>query len=112
MLKDIYPLAHSPLVSGSCLDSLLGFFGALVRADGQIASHIVPGLVISLNHAKSADTLPTNVAKVVSQVVRNQMSIAAGIIAEFSKPLKAGLRHLCLKCMPSLTISLVRLKGL
>ncbi|GJJ09394.1 hypothetical protein Clacol_003616 [Clathrus columnatus] len=90
ILKDMYPLAHSPLVSGACLDALLAFFGALVKADGQIASHVVPGLVISLKNANPADTLPTNVAKVVSQVVRNQMSIAAGIIAEFSKPLKPG----------------------
>lgn len=96
VLKDIYPLAPSPLVSGSCLDAFLSFFGALVKADGQIASHVVPGLVISFKNANPADTLPTNVAKIVSQVVRNQMSIAAGIIAEFSRPLKVISCGFCL----------------
>ena len=88
LLQDIYPLAHSPLVSGACLDALLGFFGALVEADRQIASHVVPGLVISLNKAKKAEAVPGNIAKVVSRVVRSQKAVAAGMIAEFSKSLK------------------------
>ncbi|KAF8525252.1 armadillo-type protein [Hysterangium stoloniferum] len=90
VLKDIYPLAHSPLVSGASLDALLGFFGALVEADVQIASHVVPGLVTSLKKANAGEAVPANVAKVVSRVVRSQMSVAAGMIAEFSKSLKAG----------------------
>lgn len=88
LLQDIYPLAHSPLVSGACLDALLGFFGALVEADRQIASHVVPGLVSSLDKAKKAEAVPGNIAKVVSRVVWRQKAIAAGMIAEFSKALK------------------------
>jgi cullin-associated NEDD8-dissociated protein 1 len=88
VLHDIYPLAHSPLVSGACLDALLGFFGALVEADSQIASHVVPGLVSSLSKAKKAEAVPGNVAKVVSRVVRSQKAVAAGMIVEFSRSLK------------------------
>ncbi|KAF8588484.1 TIP120-domain-containing protein [Ramaria rubella] len=90
VLQDIYPLAHSPLVSGACLDALLGFFGALVEADRQIASHVVPNLVTSLNKANKGETVPANIAKIVSRVVRSQKAIAAGMIAEFSKALKPG----------------------
>ena len=88
ILQDIYPLAHSPLVSGACLDALLGFFGALVEADSQIASHLVPGLVTSVNKANKAEAVPANVAKVVGRVVRSQPAVAAGMIAEFSRSLK------------------------
>jgi cullin-associated NEDD8-dissociated protein 1 len=66
----------------------LGFFGALVEADSQIASHVVPGLVVSLNKANNAEAIPGNVAKVVSRVVRSQKAVAAGMIAEFSRSLK------------------------
>ncbi|KIJ45062.1 hypothetical protein M422DRAFT_167119 [Sphaerobolus stellatus SS14] len=90
ILKDIYPLAHSPLVSGACLDSLLGFFSALVEADSQIASHVIPGLVTALKKADRSEAVPANVAKVVSCIVRSQISVAAGVIAEFSRSLKPG----------------------
>lgn len=93
-LDNIYPLAHSPLVSGACLDALLGLFGALVQADSQIASHVVPGLVASLSKAKKAEAVPGNVAKVVSRVVRSQTAVAAGMIVEFSKSLKVCTRML------------------
>jgi len=97
VLQDIYPLAHSNLVSGTCLDSLLGFFGALVEADGQIASHLIPGLVTSLKKADPKFSVPGNVAKVVSRIVRNQISVAAGVIAEFTKSLKVRVSP-CLLC--------------
>jgi len=42
ILQDIYPLAHSPLVSGACLDALLCFLARSLRPDSQIASHLVP----------------------------------------------------------------------
>jgi cullin-associated NEDD8-dissociated protein 1 len=47
VLGDIYQIAHSPLLSGAALDSLLMFFSSLVQADSQIATHVVPNLAIS-----------------------------------------------------------------
>ncbi|KAJ6521352.1 armadillo-type protein [Mycena vulgaris] len=88
LLPDIYRIAHSPLVSGAALDSLLSFCGALVSADDQIATHLVPNLVIAVEKAPRADASPSNVAKAVAQIVRSQQSIAAGTIAQYAKNVK------------------------
>jgi hypothetical protein len=42
LLADIYDIAQSLLVSKVALDSILAFFAALVQADRQFATHIVP----------------------------------------------------------------------
>lgn len=91
LLSDIYAIAHSPLVSGAALDSLLLFFSALVRADDQISTHLVPNLVISVEKAPKAQASPANVAKCIAQVVKSQQNVAAGMIAEYSKNLKVWL---------------------
>ncbi|KAJ7070168.1 hypothetical protein C8F01DRAFT_1049389 [Mycena amicta] len=88
LLPDIYRIAHSPLVSGVTLDSLLSFVAALVSADGQIATHLVPNLVIAVEKAPKADASPSNVAKCVLQIVRDQQSIAAGSIVQYAKNIK------------------------
>ncbi|KDR68751.1 hypothetical protein GALMADRAFT_256581 [Galerina marginata CBS 339.88] len=99
LLKDIYEVAHSPLVSGVALDSLFRFFAALVQADGQIATHVVPNLVKSSESAAKGDNSPSNVAKCIGEVVKSQLAIAAGTIAEYSKYLKKPS-----KVKPSLVI--------
>lgn len=88
LLQNIYAIAHSPLVSGAPFDSVLAFFAALVEADGQIATHVVPNLVISIEKSPKGQVSQANVAKCVGQVVKSQQSIAAGTIAEFSRHLK------------------------
>ena len=88
MLPDVYGIAHSPLLSGAPFDALLEFFGALVQADMQIATHVVPNLVIAVERAPKAEASLTNVAKCVGQVVNSQRGIAAGTIAEFGRHLK------------------------
>lgn len=90
VLNDIYAISHSPLVSGPALDALFKFYAALVQADNQIATHIVPNLVISSEKAPKAENSPSNVAKCVAQVVRNFQGVAAGVIAEYSKNIKAS----------------------
>lgn len=91
VLKDIYAMAQSPLVSGAALDALLGFFGALVEADNQIAAHVVPSLKISAEKATS-EVSSANVAKCIAQIAKSQQAIAAGIIADFSKQIKVLVR--------------------
>ncbi|KAG2134947.1 armadillo-type protein [Suillus cothurnatus] len=54
VLGDIYQIAHSPLLSGAALDSLLMFFSSLVQADSQIATHVVPNLAISAEKTNKA----------------------------------------------------------
>ncbi|KII94441.1 hypothetical protein PLICRDRAFT_172091 [Plicaturopsis crispa FD-325 SS-3] len=89
ILADIYAIAHSPLVSGVALEAVLAFFEALVQADNQIATHVVPSLVKSVeSEGKSVATSYANVAKCVAGVVKSQQGVAAGTIAEFSKHLK------------------------
>ncbi|KAJ7888140.1 hypothetical protein B0H14DRAFT_3856136 [Mycena olivaceomarginata] len=51
--SDVYRIAHSPLVSSAALDSLLSFCATLVSADHQIATHLVPSLVIAAEKAPS-----------------------------------------------------------
>lgn len=93
ILKEIYTIAHSPLVSGAALDAMLVFFGALVHADNQIASHVVPSLVASAEKVPKAESSPANVAKCVAQVVKVQKGVAAGMIAEFSKHIKVSISN-------------------
>ena len=88
LLNDIYNIAHSPLVAGVALDSLFRFFSALVQADNQISTHVVPNLVISSEKAPKAENSPSNVAKCIGHIVGSQLSIAAGTIAEYAKHLK------------------------
>ena len=88
LLTDVYRIAHSPLVSGAALDSLLAFFSALVQADSQIATHVVPNLVIGVEKSPKAEANPSNVAKCIGQVVRSSQGVAAGTIAEYSKAVK------------------------
>ncbi|KAG6828860.1 hypothetical protein H0H92_006567 [Tricholoma furcatifolium] len=88
LLADIYRISHSPLLSTAALDSLLSFYDALVQADDQISTHVVPNLVISVEKAQKAEAKPANVARCVAQVVKSQPNVAAGAIAEYSKNIK------------------------
>ncbi|PPQ63540.1 hypothetical protein CVT24_004770 [Panaeolus cyanescens] len=106
LLNDIYAVAHSPLVSGVALESLFRFFTALVQADNQIATHLVPNLVNTADKAPKAESSPGNVAKCVAQVVKSQLGIAAGTIAEYSKALKNPA-----KSKPSLVILSLSIVG-
>ncbi|KAG8898086.1 hypothetical protein FRB99_007676, partial [Tulasnella sp. 403] len=90
ILPQTYQIAYSPAVSGSALEALTDFFCALVVADSQIATHVVPGLVQGLEKSSSADTSPSNVSKCISAVIKGSPGIAAGTIAEFSKAIKPG----------------------
>lgn len=83
-------LVCSPLVSGAALSSTEEFFGTLVTVDNQIASHIIPNLITSLDRA-GREGSPANVSKCIAQVVRNAMGIAAGTIAEFTKHVKVDV---------------------
>ncbi|KAI3602368.1 cullin-associated nedd8-dissociated protein 1 [Moniliophthora roreri] len=88
LLTTMYSISHSPLVAGSALDSLLNFYAALILADSQIATHVVPNLVLAVDKAPKADANPSNVAKCVAQVVKSHQGVAAGTIAEYSKHVK------------------------
>ncbi|KAK1235725.1 hypothetical protein PQX77_001032 [Marasmius sp. AFHP31] len=88
LLSTIYSISHSPLVSGNALDSLLGFYAALIRADEQIATHVVPNLVLTVEKAGKADANSANVAKCIAQVVKTHQGVAAGTIAEYAKHIK------------------------
>ncbi len=88
LLQPVYQLAHSPLVSGSALEALTNFYCALVVADPEIATRVVPGLVAAIEKHERAEASPENVSKCISAVVRGSPAIAAGVIAEFSKAIK------------------------
>jgi len=88
IVAPVYQLACSPLIAGQALEALASFFGALVEADNQIASHVVPGLVIALEKSNAGETSPANVSKCISAIVKGAMSIAAGVIAEFAKAIR------------------------
>ena len=90
VLPATYQLACSPLVTGPALDSILQFFGTLVEADGQIATHVIPGLIKNMDELGS-DASPSNVSKCLAKIVSVQMGIAAGTIAEFTKYIKVNL---------------------
>lgn len=104
LLGSIYSISHSALVSGAALDSLLTFYAALVQADNQIAAHIIPNLVLSVEKAPKAEASPANVARCIAQVVKSQNGIAAGVIAEYSRHLK--VRALFVGWPSALTFSL------
>ncbi|KAG6856601.1 hypothetical protein H0H87_002693 [Tephrocybe sp. NHM501043] len=88
LLADIYEISHSPLLSPTALESLLSFYAALVQADDQISTHVVPSLVISIEKAPATNASPANVARCIAQVVKSQLNVAAGVIAEYSKNIK------------------------
>ncbi|KAI0307414.1 TIP120-domain-containing protein [Multifurca ochricompacta] len=96
VLEDVYGIAYSPLTSGAALDSVLAFFGALVEADFQIATHVVSSLTRGAPEKPKGDVSYPNVAKCVAQVVRSYQALAAGVIAEFSKTLKLSMSLLIL----------------
>lgn len=90
LLTDIYDVAHSPLVAGAAFDSILAFFAALVEADMEVATHVVPNLAIAVEKAPKAEASQGNVARCIGQVVKAQRGVAAGTVAEFSKHLKVS----------------------
>jgi len=65
------------LISGLVLESLFRFCAAVFQAHNQIATHIVPNLVISAEKAPKAATIHVNVAN-CAQVVKNERGVAAG----------------------------------
>ncbi len=71
-----------------CLGGFVDFLSALVQADAQIATHVIPNLVIPLQKEKKADLSYMNVAKCVGIIIKCHQGLAAGTIAEFSKALK------------------------
>lgn len=85
ILPTTYQLAFSPLVSGASLEALTDFFCALVTADHEIATHVVPGLKLALEKSGASDASPANVAKCIAAVVKGSPDVAAGTIAEFAK---------------------------
>jgi cullin-associated NEDD8-dissociated protein 1 len=87
-LKDVTVISCSPLASGVALESLLSFYGSLVEADIQIASHVIPNLVSVVEKPPKSEISYSNVAKCVAEVVKNQQGIAAGTISEFTRYLK------------------------
>ncbi|KAF5376967.1 hypothetical protein D9615_007234 [Tricholomella constricta] len=99
LLSDIYDISHSPHLSTPALDALLSFYSALVQADNQISTHVVPNLVISIEKAPRAEASPSNVAKCIAQIVQSQLAVAAGTIAEFYKHIKKSS-----KAKPSLVV--------
>ena len=101
VLEDIYGIAYSPQTSGAALDAVLSFFGALVEADTQIATHVVSSLT-RYTPEKPKEVSYPNVAKCVAQVVKSFHALAAGVIAEFSKNLK--VRYASSAVPPSNTI--------
>lgn len=87
-LKDVNAISCSPLASGVALESLLSFYGSLVEADMQIASHVIPNLVSVVEKAPKSEVSYSNVAKCIAEVVKKQQGIAAGTISEFTRHLK------------------------
>lgn len=90
ILGVISGLVCSPLVTGAALNSTEEFYGTLVAVDNQIASHVIPNLVLALDRA-GREGSAANVSKCIAGVVRCAISIAAGTIAEFTKHVK--VRH-------------------
>jgi len=71
-------------------ESLLHFYAPLVQAVNQIATHIVPNIVVSAEKAPKAETSPANVAKYVALIVKSEHGVAAGMIVEYGKHLKVN----------------------
>ncbi|KAF7300230.1 Cullin-associated nedd8-dissociated protein 1 [Mycena kentingensis (nom. inval.)] len=57
LLPEVHRIAHLPLVSGVAINSLLSFIAALINADDQIGTYLVPNLVIAVEKAPTADSL-------------------------------------------------------
>lgn len=109
VLSDIYTVSRSPLVGGTALDSLLNFYSSLVRADRQIATHLVPNLVIAAEKAPSkGECSPGNAARCVAMVVKSDQGVAAGTIKEYSKYIKVGWFGFYGGCTSYFTYSLRR----
>lgn len=87
-LKDVSAISCSPLASGAALESLLSFYGSLVEADMQIASHVIPNLVAVAEKAPKSEVSYSNIAKCVAEVVKSQQGIAAGTISQFTRHLR------------------------
>jgi len=87
-LSVIYSIAHSPLSTNVSLDALLVFSAALVEADSQIATHVIPNLTIPLQKTNESEANHGNVAKGIGTVVGRHTSLAAGTLSEFSKALR------------------------
>lgn len=64
----IYSIAHSPLLTGVSLNALLVFFAALVEADSQVATHVIPNLTIPLQKTTKSEAKYGNVAKCIGNV--------------------------------------------
>jgi cullin-associated NEDD8-dissociated protein 1 len=90
ILAIISSLVCSPMVAGAALNSTEEFYGTLVSADNQIASHVIPGLFTALDRV-GREGSAANVSKCIARVVRSAMGIAAGTIAEFTKHIKVCL---------------------
>jgi hypothetical protein len=90
ILAIISSLVCSPMVAGAALNSTEEFYGTLVTADNQIASHVIPSLFTALDRA-GREGSAANVSKCIARVVRSAMGIAAGTIAEFTKHVKVYL---------------------
>ena len=85
LLKDIFKLSLTPLLSGASLDSLLTFYSNLVTADQEIGTKIVPKLLLEVQQGAKNTTSPGNVAKCIARVVQANPTFAAGVITQFSK---------------------------
>ncbi|KAI5996106.1 hypothetical protein EDC04DRAFT_2909983 [Pisolithus marmoratus] len=85
LLGDIYRIAHSPLFSGAALDVLLSFFSALVTADDQIATHLVPGLVIAESTRVTAGTIAAY-SKYIKQSSKAKTSSAVLFLLILGEP--------------------------
>ncbi|KAA1468316.1 TIP120-domain-containing protein [Dentipellis sp. KUC8613] len=88
ILKDIYAVSRSQLLTGAALESVLAFFGALVEADSQIATHVVPSLAKSVEGVPRSETSFSNVSKCIAQVVKSYQAVAAGVISEYAKHIR------------------------
>jgi cullin-associated NEDD8-dissociated protein 1 len=97
-LKDVTVISCSPLAAGVALESLLSFYGSLVEADMQIASHVIPNLVSVVERAPKPEVSYSNVGKCIAEVVKNQKGIAAGTISEFTRHLKVRTLRVPLFC--------------
>jgi cullin-associated NEDD8-dissociated protein 1 len=91
LLGDLYPLAISQLVTGPALDAILAFFAALIEADPEIATRVIPNLTGAYERAGKGEASPGNVARCLAQVVKSYSGVAAATISQFAKQVKVGL---------------------
>jgi cullin-associated NEDD8-dissociated protein 1 len=93
LLKNIFVLSLTPLLSGASLDSLLTFYSNLVTADQEIGNKIIPKLLLEVQQGAKNTTSPGNVAKCIAKVVHANTTIAAGVITQFARLMQVGFRH-------------------